>query len=166
MTPEERQKLLAILAGHLLLVFLSLNLSPGPATPPQKLFTSNCIPTLISFRDVYLAPCFSIMHWRPFGGHLGSVSMGRQLQRLSRRTGVHAPSPCPQAKRRSCCPPRSLRHGVDVHFACRCRLVLCPAPVFLLLTNGWLIRRVQCRGQACLRHVRKECRGQAFLPNL
>ena len=123
MTPEERQKLLAILAGHLLLVFLSLNLSPGTATPPQKLFTSNCIPTQISFRDVYLAPCFSIMQWRPFGGHLGSFSMGRKLQRLSRRTGVHAHSPCPQAKCRSCCPPRSLRHGVDVHFAFRCRLV-------------------------------------------
>ena len=29
------------------------------------------------------------------------------------------------------------------------------APVFLLLTNGWIIRRVQCRGQACLLHA--EC---------
>ena len=47
----------------------------------------------------------------------------RKLQRLSRRTGVNAHSTRPQAKCRSCCPPRSLRRGVDVHFAFRCRLV-------------------------------------------
>ena len=32
-------------------------------------------------------------------------------------------------------------------------LLLCPAQVFLLLTNGGIIRRVQCRGQAFLLNV-------------
>ena len=47
-----------------------------------------------------------------------------------------------------------VRHS-DGHTKCEL------AGVFLLLTNGWIIRRVQCRGQACLLHadgVLKVCR--------
>ena len=44
----------------------------------------------------------------------------------------------------------------DVHFAFAMSFSACvQQQVFLLLTNGWIIRRVQCRGQACRLHA--EC---------
>ena len=39
----------------------------------------------------------------------------------------------------------------------------------VLVTNGWIIRRVQCRGQACRLHAEcyeRQCRGQCFLLNV
>ena len=55
-----------------------------------------------------------------------------------------------------------VRHS-DGHTKCEL------AGVFLLLTNGWIIRRVQCRGQACRLHAecyKSQCRGECFLLNV
>ena len=52
-----------------------------------------------------------------------------------------------------------VRHS-DGHTKCEL------AGVFLLPTNGWIIRRVQCRGQACRLHAecyKSHCRAQCFL---